>query len=1246
MKQAGLLIQLFIFGFMHSHAQWGQINYMNDQSYGNWEVADLNEDGIDDLIGDYYNITLYIGQSSGTYYSHTNLNLPDNAQCMDLKICDLNLDGHQDIVVASIEPFNDIYRWHYFKGDGQGHLFLMFSFDFPDLCWRLSINDFDNNGWPDVFAPTNNGHFIYFNMGSNEFIPTPFAFEVGTNPRESADMDGDGLADLVSNQSQSVMCWFNQGNGTFAAADTLATLPFSGSNISLLDYDLDEDIDIVYSVNYNGLKAMRNDGENVYTATNLASDPSYVYNNYKLSDLDNDGDLDVVAGIWNINTKPYRIFKNNNGTYIPVSTPWLNGLEMEAGVNIADINGDNVYDIIYSADGEGGIFSSMGLGNMQYGELNLANTESKELIGALLYDFDENGNTEVLVSDQYYFFNSNSDFQAFNRTCLYRKDSEGIVFDRIVLSEFQDETAAFKPVRVVDWNNDGYEDVLGWRAYTNEYNLPEFSLEIILHNGNFQFEWQLIDLLVVEDYSQDALLGDIDGDGDLDVIIRSDEMYFRLNDGSGNLTQPIVTMPGLTQTFIEMQLLEDFNNDGLADLVFQLNNSNLYIAIGNGNGTFGTPIEIGNQIWQDDTREVKALDLNQDGNKDIALSYLSFNNMDYDYKWKWLKNLGNNSWAAFPPIIIGDTFSNNDMDSDGDADLIYSENNTLLVRYFNNDSYGSPITIATQGISGWVAMDYFNADGLLDIVGYNGNGVIWIGDVSQESPRATGRVYYDANANGYYDGGESLLSGQKIFDTNSLAQAFTNSNGEYQLFLPAGEAQISLELPSGWTSANGQTIYNILAPAEYFVADSIDFGIVPMSNLPALDCNYITDTQVCSSETNHWVNISNLSGTNQNIQIKVQIHEDMQLAWTLPQADSVIGNEIIFNMYDLGVLQTEIISLGVTNPNSDFMGEEFEHSVSIHNDLFSAFATDSVASLLFCSYDPNDKQVWPIGTLNEGYVKGGELLEYTIRFQNTGNYRATDVVVVDSLSAYLNWGSLQLMASSHPITSYHVDASGVAKFAFNHIFLPDSTTDSAGSHGFVKFIIGMSEGIEPGSIIENFANIYFDQNEAIITNTTINKVCSIHSPMPIVPIVLDGYKAVAPEYEGVDYQWFYNEDELPAIENNECPIDSAGNYLVIITDAQQCKFSSQIIDVDLSHLPINALLRPNPTNDKTYLWLSGIEWKTATMRILSNQGSLVAESAVLANPAIIDEPLVAGIYLVQLIDKDGKTIITKRLVVE
>jgi len=159
------------------------------------------------------------------------------------------------------------------------------------------------------------------------------------------------------------------------------------------------------------------------------------------------------------------------------------------------------------------------------------------------------------------------------------------------------------------------------------------------------------------------------------------------------------------------------------------------------------------------------------------------------------------------------------------------------------------------------------------------------------------------------------------------------------------------------------------------------------------------------------------------------------------------------------------------------------------------YQNDSEAEIeTFCdvildSYDPNDKQVFPAGITSEHRILGSEELEYVVRFQNTGNDVAYNIVIQDDLDPLLDLSTLRIGLASHPV-SFEVTGEGKATliWRFKNIMLPDSTTDEPGSHGFVKFKIQPLPNLGKGTVIRNKANILFDFNSAISTNEVFNTI--------------------------------------------------------------------------------------------------------------------------------------------------------------
>lgn len=153
----------------------------------------------------------------------------------------------------------------------------------------------------------------------------------------------------------------------------------------------------------------------------------------------------------------------------------------------------------------------------------------------------------------------------------------------------------------------------------------------------------------------------------------------------------------------------------------------------------------------------------------------------------------------------------------------------------------------------------------------------------------------------------------------------------------------------------------------------------------------------------------------------------------------------------------------------------------------AASSVDIECRVATLSCDPNDKQATPEGYGNEHFIEPGTELTYLIRFQNTGTDTAFNVILRDTLDAWLDPASVRPGASSHPY-EFEIVGPGILKVWFKNIQLPDSNVNEVASHGFFQYRVQMKPGIPLGTQIFNRAAIYFDFNEPVITNYTFHTI--------------------------------------------------------------------------------------------------------------------------------------------------------------
>jgi len=218
------------------------------------------------------------------------------------------------------------------------------------------------------------------------------------------------------------------------------------------------------------------------------------------------------------------------------------------------------------------------------------------------------------------------------------------------------------------------------------------------------------------------------------------------------------------------------------------------------------------------------------------------------------------------------------------------------------------------------------------------------------------------------------------------------------------------------------------------------------------------------------------------------------------EPQEIRNDTLLWNYEELFSLESKGLQLIFKIAGTDFIGDLIEVSalsyVEKEQGELELASTYEYRSLIRCAYDPNDKLVIPnrafdtSAEYDQNYTLFEEQLEYTIRFQNTGNDTAFNVVLRDTLDKNLDWNTFKPVIASHPYETVLKNKEGAIEFSFRDILLPDSTTNEPLSHGFVTYKIAPKQGLPENTRIENTASIYFDFNPPIVTNTTQNVMVS------------------------------------------------------------------------------------------------------------------------------------------------------------
>lgn len=198
---------------------------------------------------------------------------------------------------------------------------------------------------------------------------------------------------------------------------------------------------------------------------------------------------------------------------------------------------------------------------------------------------------------------------------------------------------------------------------------------------------------------------------------------------------------------------------------------------------------------------------------------------------------------------------------------------------------------------------------------------------------------------------------------------------------------------------------------------------------------------------------------------------------------NVSGNVLTFDV--TAVINCESIVIPFTFPGTVASGTQLDFiaTVTNPNDTDPGNNEHEFSTVVVNSYDPNNKLTDKPENIDPEVQ---EDLQYTINFQNEGNGDAYNVVITDEIDDNLDLSTFEVMGSKHGVATSVNTTTRVVTFTFNNIMLTPASVDEEGSKGFVVYKIKEIAGLGEGSAIDNTANIYFDFNPAIVTNTTHN----------------------------------------------------------------------------------------------------------------------------------------------------------------
>jgi uncharacterized repeat protein (TIGR01451 family) len=359
-----------------------------------------------------------------------------------------------------------------------------------------------------------------------------------------------------------------------------------------------------------------------------------------------------------------------------------------------------------------------------------------------------------------------------------------------------------------------------------------------------------------------------------------------------------------------------------------------------------------------------------------------------------------------------------------------------------------------------------------------------------------GTIYIDDNADCTYNIGETYLpyTGVVVTDQvgNYYTYGYTDSVGHYSIALPLGvnfDITVSSYILS--TASVDCPVGGSYAIVPSGTTQNYDFGITCTNQFDLEVSMYGWRFRpgftgwVNTTVTNNSCYPANNASAILNLDPIVSYSADH---WGVPSS-SVVGQDVNWNSINASYWSNyHYASTEIFTPLTAQIGDSVCFTFTANPTIGDSNPTNNTTTHCYTvsnSWDPNAKEVSPQGIGPQGYVPQNTNFQYTIHFQNTGTDTAYNISIVDTIDVDLDFNTLVITGSSHPMSIDVID-NHILKFNFYNIMLPDSGANLIGSEGYVTYKIKAKPAAAAGTEWRNTAYIYFDFNEAIVTNTTLN----------------------------------------------------------------------------------------------------------------------------------------------------------------
>jgi hypothetical protein len=737
---------------------------------------------------------------------------------------------------------------------------LIFDQDFNVYTYRnfyngggVSIGDINNDGLPDIYFTSNQSkNLLYLNKGDFKFQNITEISGVGGNRAWSTgvtmvDINADGFLDIyvcnsgdVEGDNKQNELFINKGDMTFTEEATEYGLADSGysTHASFFDYDKDGDLDVYllnnsyqaigsFDIRRNERPRRDKDGgdkllENQNGKFVDVSEEAGIYGSVigfglgvTVGDVNSDGWEDIYVSN-DFFERDYLYMNNQDGTFSEKLTDALSSTSAASmGADMADINNDGFSDIFvtemlpsdyerlksvttfenwdkYKYNVDNGYFHQFTRNTLQlnngddtFSEIGrLAGVEASDWSwGALLFDMDNDGLRDLFIANGIFRDLTDQDYLQYvssEQVLMSIMSGEEVDYAKLV------EIIPSRPVKN--------------HAYINQ--------------GNLTFKNEDRTGLLMPSFSNGSAYGDLDNDGDLDLVVSNVNMpsfvyenhadkkesgnYIQFDlKGAGLNTMAIGTNikvnDGNSNYYIQQQPIRGFQSS--MDLRPHLglpSNSPVDIEITWPNGNISLLENIAvNQIIsvsQTKTQKTNPKAINPIHSKELFKRL--DNNLEFTHNENLFIDFNRNRLLPHMLSTPGPKIINGDINGDGLDEIFVpgAKDSKSTLFYWNDQSLiqDDKFTLMNDFESETIEPLFFDADSDGDLDLYTANGGI---EFSKFIPYLSDEIYFN-DGNGNFSQSElELPTNSKFFNSSTVEASDIDKDGDMDLFV--GERLIS-----------------------------------------------------------------------------------------------------------------------------------------------------------------------------------------------------------------------------------------------------------------------------------------------------------------------------------------------------------------------------------------------------------------------------------------------------------------------